>query len=166
MGRKTESPDIAGPCGYHQSVMEQVMLPAQRGASRQLKLIFHSVPIHPRIEGGAFSAHTGKTIKPFPANILLQYPSIEKGFASIVLTNPFLLLTVLCHPDGWHSFRCYSISTVPTQNSLPVTTPTSFSPGSNLPKILGGITIKAYSTPGLCVRNLITIGISSMDTAV
>jgi len=33
---------------------------AQRGASRQLKLIFHSVPIHPRLQGGDESAHTGK----------------------------------------------------------------------------------------------------------
>jgi len=33
---------------------------AQRGASRQLKLLFHSVPIHPRLQGGVFSAHTDK----------------------------------------------------------------------------------------------------------
>jgi hypothetical protein len=31
----------------------------QRGASRQLKLLFYSVPIHPRLPGSAFSAHTG-----------------------------------------------------------------------------------------------------------
>jgi hypothetical protein len=32
----------------------------QRGASRQLKLIFLSVPINPCPLGRAFSAHTGK----------------------------------------------------------------------------------------------------------
>jgi hypothetical protein len=47
---------------------------AQRGASRRLNLIFHSVPIHPRQKGGAFSAHTGKLphqlISRFYGNIL------------------------------------------------------------------------------------------------
>jgi len=33
---------------------------AQREASRQLNLIFHFVPIHPRLQGGSFSAHIGK----------------------------------------------------------------------------------------------------------
>jgi len=47
--------------------LSTVMLPAhpesvRDGASRQLKLIFHSVPIHPRLKGGAFSAHTGNRI--------------------------------------------------------------------------------------------------------
>jgi hypothetical protein len=32
---------------------------AQRGASRKLKLIFHSVPLHSLLQGGAFSVHTG-----------------------------------------------------------------------------------------------------------
>jgi hypothetical protein len=83
---------------------------AQRGASRQLKLIFHSVPIHPRLQGGAFSAHTGKTTKPFPQNILPKAPSIEKGFASYMLTNPFLLLTVLCHLiDGIDIYMLFNI---------------------------------------------------------
>jgi hypothetical protein len=35
----------------------------QGGASRQLKLIFHSVPIHSRQQGGALSAHTDKRNK-------------------------------------------------------------------------------------------------------
>jgi hypothetical protein len=57
------------------------------------------------------------------------------------------------------------MSTVPEQKSEPVTTPTSFSPGVNLPKSVLGITIKAKILVG-CTRNGITIGISSIDTAV
>jgi hypothetical protein len=39
------------------------MLPVHKhGASRQLKMIFHSVPIHPRFEGGDEPAHAGNFV--------------------------------------------------------------------------------------------------------
>ena len=82
-----------------------------------------------------------------------------------MLTTPFLFLTVLGHPDRWHSFRCYWMSTVPVHTSAPVATPTSFSPGVNLPKSLLGITIKANILVG-CTRSGIAIEISSIDTTL
>ncbi len=57
------------------------------------------------------------------------------------------------------------MSTVPVHTSAPVATPTSFSPGVNLPKSLLGITIKANILVG-CTRSGIAIEISSIDTTL
>jgi len=73
-------------------------------------------------------------------------------------------LFVLCHPDRWHSFMCYGMSTVPVHKSAPVATPTSFTPGVK-PVSVDGITIKAMILVG-CTRSGITIGMSLIETVV